>query len=79
MGAHEMLRSVYQDPTQPLPTRIRCAIAALPFETPKLSVSANLNAAGFASRMEQMMAARGLAPVIDARTDFVISKEIGEP
>ena len=62
----DLLRVVYRDPRQPLPVRMRAAIAALSFEHPKLSVTANLSA-GFASRLEAMMAARGQQPVIDAR------------
>jgi hypothetical protein len=68
----DFLRGVYRDARLPLSVRMRAAIAALAFEHPKLSVNANINA-GFAARMEQMMAARGLAPVIDARPSY--SKE----
>jgi hypothetical protein len=50
----EFLQSVYRAPYQPISRRMRAAIAALPFEYPKLSVSANLGVnAGFAMRLEQ--------------------------
>jgi hypothetical protein len=45
---------------------MRAAEAALPFVHPKLAVTASLDADGFASRLESMMKARGLSPVIDA-------------
>jgi hypothetical protein len=61
-----LLQSVYRDPTLPLSTRMRAAVAALPFEFPKLSVNANINA-GFASRMERAMEAIGKRAVIDAK------------
>ena len=60
-------QAVYRDPALPLSTRIRCAVATRPFEHPKLSVSANFGAAGFGSRYERIMEARGMRSVIDAR------------
>jgi hypothetical protein len=63
----DFLRTVYRDASQSLPMRMRAAIAALAFEVPKLSVNANISAAGFADRMERMMASRGMSAVIDAR------------
>jgi hypothetical protein len=61
----DFLREVYRDPLQPLSVRMRAAIAALSFEHPKLSVSANIHS-GFASRLERLMEARGIRTVIDA-------------
>jgi hypothetical protein len=62
----DFLRGVYRDARLPLSVRMRAAIAALAFEHPKLTVNANINAVGFADRMERMMERRGLSAVIDA-------------
>jgi hypothetical protein len=35
----DLLRAVYRNPSIPLPVRIRCAVAALPHEVPRLQVS----------------------------------------
>jgi hypothetical protein len=57
MGADsslEFLRAVYSDPGQPIARRMRAAIAALPFEHPKLAVTANIDGGpGFAARLEE--------------------------
>lgn len=61
----EFLRAVYADAAQPIGRRMRAAIAALPFEHPKLAVTATINAEGFGARLE---AARDrAAKVIDFR------------
>ena len=48
----DLLRSVYQDPTLPLATRMRAAALALPFEFPKLSVTASVKGRGMANAIE---------------------------
>jgi hypothetical protein len=53
----EFLRAVYSDPGQPINRRLRAAIAALPFEHPKLAVVASFRAdEGFAARLEAAIA-----------------------
>jgi hypothetical protein len=65
----DFLQAVYRDPRQLMARRLWAATAAIPFEHPMLSVSANFNS-GFAQRMEQRMEALGQRPVIDAPRAF---------
>lgn len=60
------LQSIYRNPLQPLPVRIRCAVEALPFESPKLSATAVLTAEDFADRLEKAIARSGVK-MIDAK------------
>jgi hypothetical protein len=52
LNSIDYLRSIYRDPMQPTSVRMRAAIAALPFEAPKLAVIANLSTKDFADRLE---------------------------
>ncbi|UGY27316.1 hypothetical protein HU675_0011455 [Bradyrhizobium septentrionale] len=52
----DFLRAVYADPNQPISRRIRCAVAALPFEHPKLAVTAVVSGEGFAAKLEEARA-----------------------
>ena len=69
----DLLRAVYRNNQLPLTTRMRAAIAALPFEVPKLAVTAVVSEQDFATvldrrlkRIEQMKAnAIEATPVID--------------
>src|SRR6516165_5497 len=69
----EGLQAVYRNPRLPLQMRIRAMIAALPFETPKLAVTATVSENDFATlldrrlkRIEEMKAnAIEATPVID--------------
>jgi hypothetical protein len=52
-GAHALLKAVYMDNDQPLTRRIRCAIAAIPYEVGKLTASTpSGQGRGFASQLE---------------------------
>lgn len=56
----EFLRAIYSDINQPLHRRMRAAIAALPFEHPKLAVVASVGPnAEFAARLEAAIARSG--------------------
>ena len=63
------MQAVYRDPAQPMTRRMRAAVAALPFEHPKLSVNANLDN-NFASVMEQYGRQAGKPNVIDAKARY---------
>jgi hypothetical protein len=65
----ELLQQVYKDPNEPLHTRMKAAIACLPFEFPKLAATYNLSGDNkdFATLLaERRLAKRKAAPVIDA-------------
>jgi hypothetical protein len=52
----EFLKAVYCNNDLPLATRMRAAIAALPFENPKLAVSALVNEQDFATMLDRRIA-----------------------
>ena len=81
-NAHALLKAVYQNPEVPLSVRMRAAMACLPFETPKLAVTAQITEQDFATlldrrlkRIEEMksLEANG-AKVIDAKPQPVETK-----
>jgi hypothetical protein len=49
----DFLQACYRNPSLPLTTRMRAAIAALQFEHPKLGVSVVMDGGDFAERLEQ--------------------------
>jgi hypothetical protein len=51
----DFLRAVYRNPSIPLPVRIRCAVACLPHEVPRLAVTALVNEQSFAEVLERRM------------------------
>jgi hypothetical protein len=62
----DFLQAVYRDPNQPIHRRLRAAIAALPFEHPKLAVTATVSTEGFAAKLEAMMERSRMAAVLRA-------------
>jgi hypothetical protein len=79
------LQSVYRDPRLPIGTRLRAAIAALPFELPRLSVIANISNANLGERLERAIARSAQSPgfrplLIEAKAQVGDGAEpIGEP
>jgi hypothetical protein len=57
----DFLQAVYRDPCQPMYRRVRDAIAALPFEHPKLAVTAVVTTDGFAAKLEAIRARSAMA------------------
>jgi hypothetical protein len=51
----DLLREVYRNPSIPLPTRLRAAIAALPHEVPRLAVTALVNEQSFAELLDRRL------------------------
>jgi hypothetical protein len=52
-NALEYLQSIYRNPSEPDGRRMRAAMAALPFETPKLAVTTNLSNENFAAMLDR--------------------------
>jgi hypothetical protein len=88
MTALELLRSVYQNPTLALSVRMRAASIAIPYESPKLAVTAVISDDDFAARLDQRL--RRIAerkymeakPMIEARPiekGAPLAKEEGTP
>ena len=65
----ELLQQVYRNPLLPLSTRMRAASTALPFEFPKLAVTASFTGEDFADQMDKAFSRS--AKVIDAQAKMV--------
>ena len=63
----DYLQAVYRGKIIAEAQQMKAAIEALPFERPRLSMSASIDGQGFAKQMEKMMEGRGISAVIDAR------------
>jgi hypothetical protein len=63
----EFLRAVYMNEQVALPVRIKCAVEALPYVHPKLSISAHLETDGFAARLEAAIKRSGIKMMIEQR------------
>ena len=58
----DFLQAVYRCADLPLATRLRAAVAALPFEHPRLSVIANISNANLGDRLERAIARSSESP-----------------
>jgi citrate lyase gamma subunit len=66
LDALKYLQMVYQGQIQAEGPRMRAAIAALPFEVPRLSLNANVESKDFAERLEKAIARSGVRLTIEA-------------
>jgi hypothetical protein len=69
--ALEFLQEVYCNDQLPLLTRMRAAIAALPFESPKLAVTAQVSEQDFATLLDQRLARIEAMKTVEARPQQV--------
>jgi hypothetical protein len=51
----DLLRAIYRSPNAELTMRIRCAVAALPHEHPRLMVTAQVNEQSFAEILDRRL------------------------
>jgi hypothetical protein len=68
-SAYDLLRSVYSNPALPRGMRSRAAIEALPFEKPKLAVTAAVNGGNFGEAMERALKRSGKGDRTSAAED----------
>jgi hypothetical protein len=61
-SALAFLQAIYRSGLVPMHTRMRAAAICLPFETPKLPVTAHVTGDDFAARLERAIARSGVAP-----------------
>jgi hypothetical protein len=62
LDALKYLQAVYRGQIQAEGPRMRAAIACLPFETPRLSIMANIDSKDFALRLEEAIKRSGIDP-----------------
>src|SRR5262245_58922519 len=65
--ALEFLQAIYSNDELPLFTRVRVAIACLPFETPKLAVTAVVQENDFATLLDQRIKRYEQMKLIEAK------------
>jgi hypothetical protein len=69
--ALEFLQGVYCNDQLPLVTRMRAAIAALPFESPKLAVTAQVSEQDFATLLDQRLKRMDAMKTVEAEAQPV--------
>src|SRR5262249_58471610 len=64
----EGLQAIYRNPGLPLTTRMRAMIAAVPFESPKLAVTAQVSENDFATLLDQRIERLQKMKLIEAKS-----------
>jgi hypothetical protein len=59
-SALSYLQSLYRNPLNPVPMRMRAAALALPHETPRLTAVANIDVSDFAEKLEECIRRSGV-------------------
>jgi hypothetical protein len=73
--ALDLLEAVYRDPTQQLHTRMRAAMACLPFQSPKLLATAIVDERNFATLLDQRLKRLDEMKLIEANNAKVIDAQ----
>jgi hypothetical protein len=73
----DLLRAVYRNPQIPLSVRMRAAMAAVPFESPKLAVTAVVSEQSFAELLERRL--RNMERLANGRPTRVIEASTKAP
>jgi hypothetical protein len=66
--ALEYLQGIYRNPSEPEGRRLKAAMAALPFESPRLSAVANIDPLQFAEKLERAILRSGVR-LIEAKAE----------
>jgi hypothetical protein len=64
-SALSYLQSIYRNPLNPVPMRMRAAAMALPHESPRLTAVANIDVSDFSEKLERAILRSGAAYLPD--------------